>query len=222
MNKDLMLHFDEQVASDLEFDRIRSMLAAKTLQPTAESRAHSLAPFKNRRLIVQILEETEELRLLKTEGEPFPAIEFEEMQHEIRLLEIRDSVLDETSFNKISRASHTTNQIVKFLKNKREEFPRLSNIQKDLAYTKDLIDPIAKVFDAKGRISDNASPTLSSISEEMTGLRRKISRNFIRVMKDLQAKGMLADIREGFVNNRRALAVESTYKRRVNGNVLGS
>jgi DNA mismatch repair protein MutS2 len=33
---------------------------------------------------------------------------------------------------------------------------------------------------------------------------------------------MLADIREGFVNNRRALAVESTYKRRVNGNVLGS
>ena len=222
MNKDLMLHFDEQVASDLEFDRIRTMLAEKALQPTAESRAHALAPIKNSRSIVRTLNETEELRLIKVEGEPFPSLEFEEMQHEIRLIEIRDSVLDEGSFNKISRASHTVNQIVTYLKNKREEYPRLSYIQKDLVYTKDLIDPIAKVFDAKGQISDNASPTLSTIREEMTGLRRKISRNFNSVMKDLQGKDMLADIREGFVNNRRALAVESTYKRRVNGNVLGS
>jgi len=217
-----MLHFDEQVASDLEFDRIRLLLAAKTLQPTAESRALALAPIKNRRSIIKTLSETEELRRLKVEGEPFPALEFEEMQNEIRLIEIRDSVLDEASFTKISRASHTVNQIVKFLQNKRAEYPRLNDIQKDLVYTKDLIDPIAKVFDAKGQISDNASPTLSTIREKMTGLRRKISRNFNRVMKDLQGKDMLADIREGFVNNRRALAVESTYKRRVNGNVLGS
>ena len=217
-----MLHFDEQVASDLEFDRIRSMLAAKALQPTAESRALALAPIKNSRSIRKTLSETEELRRIKVEGEPFPALEFEEMQNEIRLIEIRDSVLDEESFTKISRASHTVNQIVKFLQNKRAQYPRLNDIQKDLVYTKDLIDPIAKVFDAKGQISDNASPTLSTIREKMTGLRRKISRNFNSVMKDLQGKDMLADIREGFVNNRRALAVESTYKRRVNGNVLGS
>jgi DNA mismatch repair protein MutS2 len=222
MNKDLMLHFDEQVASDLEFDRIRSMLAAKALQPTAASRALALAPIKNSRSIRKTLSETEELRRIKVEGEPFPALEFEEMQNEIRLIEIRDSVLDEGSFTKISRASHTVNQIVKFLQNKRAQYPRLNDIQKDLVYTKDLIDPIAKVFDAKGQISDNASPTLRTIREEMTGLRRKISRSFNSVMKELQGKDMLADIREGFVNNRRALAVESTYKRRVKGNVLGS
>ena len=110
-----MLHFDEQVASDLEFDRIRILLAAKTLQPTAESRALALTPIKNRRSIVKTLSETEELRRIKVEGEPFPALEFEEMQNEIRLIEIRDSVLDEASFTKISRASHTVNQIVKFL-----------------------------------------------------------------------------------------------------------
>ena len=222
MNKDLMLHFDEQVASDLEFDRIRSMLAAKALQPTAASRALALAPIKNSRSIRKTLSETEELRRIKVEGEPFPALEFEEMQNEIRLIEIRDSVLDEGSFTKISRASHTVNQIVKFLQNKRAQYPRLNDIQKDLVYTKDLIDPIAKVFDAKGQISDNASPTLRTIREEMTGLKRKISRSFNSVMKELQGKDMLADIREGFVNNRRALAVESTYKRRVKGNVLGS
>ena len=52
MNKDLMHHFDEQVASDLEFDIIRAMLAEKALQPTSKSRAHALVPLRNRKTIV--------------------------------------------------------------------------------------------------------------------------------------------------------------------------
>ena len=222
MNKDLMLHFDEQVASDLEFDVIRAMLAEKTLQPTSKSRAHALVPLKNRKTIVRLLQETDELRRIKTEGEIFPSLEFEEMPDEIRMLEIRDSVLTEASFTKISRASNTVNQIVLSLKGKENKYPRLHDVQKDVYCTQDLITPIAKVFNAKGEISDNASHVLKNIREEMTGLRRKISRSFNGSMKDLQTKGMLADIREGFVNERRALAVDSTYKRRVHGNVLGS
>lgn len=217
-----MLHFDEQVASDLEFDVIRDMLTEKAYQPTAKARAQVLEPLRNRKTIIQLLQETEELRRIKTEGEHFPSLEFEEMPDEMRMLEIRDSVLAEASFNKISRASNTVNQIVQALKDKDKKYPRLHFIQKDLYFTKDLITPISKVFNLKGDISDNASPALHKIREEITGLRRKVSRSFNRVMKDLQTKGMLADIREGFVNDRRALAVESTYKRRVNGNVLGS
>lgn len=222
MNKDLMHHFDEQVASDLEFDMIRAMLAEKALQPTSKSRAHALVPLRNRKKIVRLLQETDELRRIKTEGEVFPSIEFEEMPDEIRMLEIRDSVLSEAAFNKISRASNTVNQIIQSLQDKENKYPRLHSVQKDIYYTKDLITPIAKVFNAKGEISDKASHALNNIREEMTGLRRKTSQSFHKVMKDLQAKGMLADIREGFVNERRALAVDSTYKRRINGNVLGS
>jgi DNA mismatch repair protein MutS2 len=222
MNKDLMLHFDEQVASDLEFDIVRAMLAEKALQPTAKSRAHALVPLRNRKTIVRLLQETDELRRIKTEGESFPSLEFEEMPDEIRMLEIRDSVLSEAAFNIISRASNTVNQIIQSLKDKENKYPRLHHVKKDIYYMKDLITPIAKVFNANGEISDKASQALNNIREEMTGLRRKTSQSFNRVMRDLQAKGMLADIREGFVNERRALAVESTYKRRVNGNVLGS
>ena len=41
-------------------------------------------------------------------------------------------------------------------------------------------------------------------------------------MKHLLEKGWLADTREGSLNDRRVLAVQSTYKRRVKGTVLGS
>ena len=167
MNKDLMLHFDEQVASDLEFDVIRAMLAEKALQPTSKSRAHALVPLKNRKTIVRLLQETDELRRIKTEGEIFPSLEFEEMPDEIRMLEIRDSVLTEASFTKISRASNTVNQIVVSLKGKENKYPRLHDVQKDVYYTQDLITPIAKVFNAKGEISDKASHVLKNIREEM-------------------------------------------------------
>ena len=116
------------------------------------------------------------------------------MPDEIRMLEIRDSVLSEAAFNKISRASNTVNQIIQSLQDKENKYPRLHCVQKDIYYTKDLITPIAKVFNAKGEISDKASHALNNIREEMTGLRRKTSHSFHKVMKDLQAKGMLADI----------------------------
>jgi DNA mismatch repair protein MutS2 len=222
MSGNELLHFDEQVASDLEFDIIRAMLAEKCQQPTATSRAHSLIPLKNRRSIVRMLQETEELKRIKTEGVSFPSIDFEELHTELRLLEVQDSVLTEEGFNRITRASRSVNSVVRTLKGEGVLFPRLHHLQRDVFYTKDIIDPIEKVFDAKGLVKDEASTQLASIRAEMLNLKRSISRGFNRVMKDLLVKGWLADIREGFVNNRRVLAVESTYKRRVKGNVCGS
>lgn len=218
----LLLHFDEQVASDLEFDVIRSMLAEKTVQPTAEKHAQNLVPLRNRKQIIKLLEETEELRRLKTEQSGFPSIEFEELHKEIKLLKVPGSVLTEDGFNRIARASITVNSVLSALNGGERISHRLNNVFKETYTTSDIIKPIEKVFDNKGQVRDNASPALSSIREEMQSLRRSISRRFNKVLKDLLEKGMLADTRESFVNDRRVLAVESTYKRRVKGNVCGS
>ena len=78
------------------------------------------------------------------------------------------------------------------------------------------------MFDAKGNIRDDASSELSQIRGDMTTVRRKINRAFLRAMKSVQERGYLADIREGFVQERRALAVISSYKRQVSGAALGS
>lgn len=217
-----LLHFDNQVASDLEFDVIRTMLAEKTVQPTAEARAKRLIPLRDRKPIIKYLEETEELRRIKTEQSGFPAVDFEEMQSEIKLLKVPGSVLTEEAFNRIARASNNCNAILAGLASGERVSHRLNTVFKDTYTTSDIIKPIEKVFDTKGVIKDDASSTLSTIREEMQSLRRSISRRFNKVLKDMLEKGMLADTREGFVNNRRVLAVESTYKRRVKGNVCGS
>jgi len=221
MNNTFLNHFDEQVASDLEFDIVRAMLAEKCVQPSARDRAHSLRPLQNRKTIIKLLEETEELKRIRTEGNPFPSIDFEELDNELKILEVKDSVLSEEGFGRISRASHLTNSILKGLK-ETVNTPRLKLLAKSVYFTKDIVDPIDKVFDAKGQVKDNASEELSYIREDMVSLKRSSNRNFSKAMKGLLEKGWLADIKEGFVNERRVLAVESTYKRRVKGKVLGS
>ena len=77
MSNTFLNHFDEQVASDLEFDIIRAMLAEKCAQPSTRNRAHSLRPLKNRKTIIKLLEETEELKRIRIEGNPFPSIDFD-------------------------------------------------------------------------------------------------------------------------------------------------
>ena len=217
-----LLNFDEQVASDLEFDVVRAMLAEKCNQPTAEARAHALRPRKDRKAIVRLLEETEELRRMRTEGVPFPSIDFEELEKEIQMLEVKDSVLTEAGFWRIARASRMVNSILEVMANCGIENPRLKSLMKDVRATKEIVDPIDKVFNAKGAIKDEASEQLGLIRLDMLSFKRSINKKFSKALKGLLEKGWLADTREGFVNDRRVLAVESTYKRRVKGNVLGS
>jgi DNA mismatch repair protein MutS2 len=215
-------HFDDQVCEDLEFDVIRSMLVGLAGCPTSEERAAKLVPSKDRHWVVARLEEADEMKRLRASGMGFPLIEFEELTREIAMLSVRDSVLDEVGFRRISAACRIMNQVLEVLGMSDLPWPRMEAVVEGQTPNTELIDAIDAVFDAKGQVRDDASPELLSIRGDMTAVRRKINRAFLRSMKVLQEKGQLADIREGFVQERRALAVISSYKRQVQGAVLGS
>jgi DNA mismatch repair protein MutS2 len=85
----------------------------------------------------------------------------------------------------------------------------------------EIIESIDAVFDAKGQVRSNASAKLIHIREEMVRLRRAINRQFLKDLKRFKERGWLADTNEGFINNRRVLAVNSTHKRKVSGTALG-
>ena len=215
-------HFDHQVAEDLEFDVIRGLLADLAGCPTSVKRAETLVPSKDRSWVVRTLQESDEMRRIRQAGAGFPHLEFEEIKREIKLLSVRDSVLDEAGFRRISTACRIMNGVLEVLAASEEPWPRLEAVVAGQEPQWEMIEAIDGVFDAKGHIRDDASPGLTSIRQDMTAIRRKINRSFLRAMKTVQEKGQLADIKEGFVQERRALAVISSYKRQVSGAVLGS
>ena len=214
--------FDEQVAEDLEFDIVREMLAHHCNGPTATGRAENLRPLRARKRIVRELEECAEWVKIKTEGIRFPAIHFEELTREIELLNVRGSVLDEPGFNRILMSSHLANELIEAMDGQADELPRIAHLFRNIYATSDLIEPIEAVFDHRGQVRNDASNHLVRIREDMVRVRRAISRNFQRVLKSLLEKGWLADIKEGFVSERRVLAVNSTHKRKVPGTAMGT
>ena len=215
-------HYDARVAEDLEFDVVQEMLVELAGCPSSETRASELVPSKDRIWVVHRLQETDEMKRIRSGGHGFPLLEFEELHREIKLLGVQESVLDEAGFRRISTASRIMNVVLEVLAQSDDPWPRLEAVLEGQEPSTELIEAIDAVFDAKGNIRDDASPELASIREDMTSVRRKINRSFLRAMKSVQERGFLADIREGFVQERRAMAVISSYKRQVSGAVLGS
>lgn len=218
----VMHYFDDHVINDLEFDLVKVMLHDYCMCDTARLRAVDLAPLTEKKHVLSALNETEELRRIRTETQGFPALDYAEMQGEIRTLRIHDSVLREESFRVLITASHLVNSMLLFFDKREDEFPYLWSHFNGVWYSTEITDAIARVFDDRGKVRDDASLELYRIRQELASVRRKINRNFNKVLKELTDKGFLAETREGFVNERRALAIMSSHKRKVSGITLGS
>ena len=213
--------FDQQTARDLEFNAIRTLLLGNCHNPTAQERAQNLHPFRNRKRMVRALEETKEFLQIRRESLPFPAVGCDEIHREIERLSIRESVLSEPQFMRLRVASETINEVLDALKGRETINPRIFHLLRNVESTTELIDPINAVFDAKGQVRSNASSKLVTIREDMIRVRRSINRQFVKVLKDCGERGWLADTKEGFINARRVLAINSTHKRKLTGTVLG-
>lgn len=217
-----MEHFDAQVSKDLEFDLIRERLVAYCLQPTAESRMADLVPIRHFPTLKTELQRVEEFTHIRREGIEFPALEFKELLEEIKLLQLKESVLNEESFYSIFKANELVNTILKSFEPIKDVYTTLYSLLNDVHHNEDIPKAITQVFDAKWKVKDDASPALETIRESMVEVRRTIARNFSRVMKEYASKGFLGDTGESYLNGRKVLAVYSTHKRKVPGLVINS
>ncbi len=213
---------DQQTIDDLEFPVILDWLVAYAHQPTAQQRILSLKPSSDSKFILAELSKTKELHQIRNEGEQFPAIDFEELDKEIRLLPIHNASISLEGFIRIKDASSLANRLLVFFDKREKEYPLLSEVISQAYYTTDIIQEIDKVFDRNGKVRDDASEKLSSIREGIKSLRTKINRNFDREIKRLQRDNMLGETTETYISDRRVLAVLSQFKRKVTGTVHGS
>jgi DNA mismatch repair protein MutS2 len=217
-----MMHFDSQAVKDLEFDLIRLMLHDFCLQPTARLRMIDLEPLRDHRRLKTELWRTHEFLQIRTNGIAFPALDFEELEQEIKLLQLRDSVLNEESFFRIFKANILVNEILQAFEGIEEACKELHAIVQDIEKSTYIPERVTQVFDNKWKVRDDASPELKSIRDGIVIVRRNIAKNFAKVMREFAGKGFLGDTGEAYLNERKVLAVYSTHKRKVPGLVISS
>ena len=217
-----MNYFDYQTIQDLEFDQVRSQLVAYCNSDSAKKRMTNLVPIDNQNRCIQELYCANELLTIKKLVETFPIIEFEELHSEIKLLKIKNAVIQQDGFVRLYTASNLVNDLLYFFNKRENDYPYLSNVLKIVYFTRDITNAIDKVFDKRGKIKDDASPELAHIRAEMQQVRIKINKNFEREVTRLMKMGILSDTKEGYLNERRVLAIISSHKREIPGVVMGS
>lgn len=217
-----MLKCDPQTYKDLELGRLQDILREYCVGPTALKIVEQLKPVQNNEELMKFLQQTNELVEIRREGEAFPRLEFEELQSEIRMLPVQNASLPQESFARIRLASAMVNSLLFFFNKREEDYPQLTELLSNVEFTKEIIEKIDTIFDKHGKVKDDASPQLLVLRQKMDSIKRHIHSTFDRSMRKYLKKGFLADTKEGYFDDRRVLAVMSSYKREVSGQVVGN
>jgi DNA mismatch repair protein MutS2 len=214
---------DIQTLKELQFHEILENLAALAHSDSAKGLALKLKPSNQKTSIEFQLEQTHQRLAITQQRRTLPGIEFDEIIKEISLLKLEDAVLSLEGVMRIYAASNLVNQWLRFFE-EINTFPQLSEVFSRCYFSEDIQQHIASVIDVKitKNVKDDATKELFNIRSSMRSVRQKINRNFDREMRKLLKEGWLGDTQETFLGERRVLTVQSGYKRRVLGTVVGT
>ncbi len=213
---------DNQTLQDLEFKVITEWLEQFCIGKTAQSKIRRLTPSNNFNKLEFDLKQLNELRQIRIVNETLPAIDFEELDEELKLLGIQNAVISIEGFRRIYQASDLINRLLKFFDDRKNRYPLLELILDECVINEEINKSIDKVFDRGGNVKDDASVELAEIRQRIKVLRNQINRNFEKEMRKLLKDKLLGEVTEGYVSERRVLTVISSFKRKVPGNVHGS
>ncbi|HXS57203.1 MAG TPA: hypothetical protein VN726_13825 [Hanamia sp.] len=214
--------FPESAPHQLEFDKIKSLLAAHCRSEFARQRAEDLRIHTQKKFIEPQLQQTNEYKLLFQNHLYFPDDAVLNLSKELKLLGIESSVLSGEQFLQIKKLANAIQQIFRwFSADRKVAYPFLAMIIEETFFEKTISILIDEILDEYGIVKDSASEKLASIRMSLYKKRAELKRVFDRTVSRLKKLGYLADIEESFMNGRKVLAVVAEQKRMIKGILHG-
>lgn len=214
--------YPETALTQLEFDKVRTLLESHCKTLHAREKATQLRIHTKKEYIELELQQTFEFKSILQQAQYFPNDFTLPLQQELRLLGIPGALITGEQWLQIRKLSENTANIFRWFDTERRlAFPAMANVIKDSYYEKTIIEMIDEVIDEQGNVKDNASPDLQKIRMNLYRKRNELRRMFEKVISKLAKAGYTADIDESFSNGRRVVAVFSEHKRQVKGILHG-
>ncbi len=214
--------FPESAHLQLEFDKIKNLLANYCETDHARSRAAQLRIHTRKDFIDTELRQSHEYRQLLQNSIYFPNDYILNLAKELKLLSIPGAVLSGEQVMQLRKLAESIEKIFRwFDQERRSAYSAMAKLIADTYYEKAIIGLIDEVLDDYGQVKDNASPALKEIRFNLYRKRNELRRLFDKIVARLNKQGYLADIEESFMNGRRVLAVFAEQKRTVKGILHG-
>ncbi|MCK5824944.1 MAG: DNA mismatch repair protein MutS [Ichthyobacteriaceae bacterium] len=217
-----MKKISKETLKDLEFDQIISQIESRCHSILGKNASREITTFLDiEELEIELKQVDEYLKSYSTENR-IPNHDFEDITNDIKLLGIENTFLEEKSYLNIASVSETVNDLIKFLEKFKDHYPSLKLLSENVIFTKEITEAIFTVFNRFGELKDNATTTLHGIRKSMGEVRKNIDKNFQHALSRYSQSGYLDDIRESVIENKRVLAVKAEFRKKVDGNLMGS
>ncbi|HZW70001.1 MAG TPA: DNA mismatch repair protein MutS, partial [Hanamia sp.] len=214
--------FPGSAVQQLEFDKIKLLLAQHCRSQYAVNKANELRIHTNKKFIEPELLQTNEYKLIFQNHLNFPDDAVLDLARELKLLSIESSVLSGDQFLQIKTLALAIQQIFRwFSPDRKVAYPSLASIIEQTWFEKNIGILIDEIIDETGMVKDNASEKLSSIRIALYRKRTELKRVFAKIVSRLNKLGYLTEIEESFMNGRKVLAVFAEQKRMVKGILHG-
>ena len=214
--------FPSSAIQQLEFDKIKSLLAGHCRTEYARFKADNLRIHTRKEFIEPELRQAYEYKLFFQNHLHFPDDAIINLNKELKLLSIEGSVLAGNQFLLIKKLTTSIQQIFRWFDNDRRiAFPFLALVIRETYFEKTIGQLIDEVLDEDGNVKDTASEELADIRMRLYKKRNELRRLFDRIVSRLNKQGYLAEIEESFMNGRRVLAVFAEQKRMIKGILHG-
>src|ERR1700733_12456639 len=150
--------FPESALVQLEFDKIRALLAGHCQTEYARAKAGDLRIHTQREFIELELRQSHEFKSLLQGGQYFPNDHPLNLSKELKLLGIPGAVLGGEQFMQIRRLAESMQSIFRWFDPERKTaYPALARVIAATHYEKSVIAAIDEVLDESGSVRDNAS-----------------------------------------------------------------
>ncbi len=214
--------FPESALLQLEFDKVKALLAAHCRTEYAKLKAENLRIHTRKDYIELELRQTHEFKFLVQNGQYFPTDYILNLAKELQLLSISGAALTGDQFMQIRKLAENMQSIFRWFDTERKiAYPSLTKVISETRYEKIIIQLIDEILDESGSVRDNASKELSEIRMGLYRKRNELRRMFDRILSKLNKAGYAADIEEAFLNGRRVVAIFAEHKRQVKGILHG-
>jgi DNA mismatch repair protein MutS2 len=218
----LSKNISEKTLQDLEFSTVLQHVAAYCISSLGKENVFEIQPIHNKKLLFKELHLVDEYLSSFESENRVPNHGFDNITESVKRLAIENSFIETDAFLKIATTSLTVNELIKFFKKFKIQFPTFFELSQQIEFTTFIDDEIKKIIDISGEVKNNASPALKQIRKDINHVRGKIGASFSSALSKAIAAGYLDDIKETVVDNQRVLAVSAMHRKKVAGSLLGS
>ncbi|MBN2017449.1 MAG: endonuclease MutS2 [Candidatus Cloacimonetes bacterium] len=205
---------------ELEFDKVKALIAANCVSPLGQRLVEVLSPLKEKNSVEKKL------------GELQDAFNYLEQSHHFALSGLEDTELLFDNFGRFEQ--FTIEELLMFgsnihiantLKNDKdisdESFPKLFSIISSIVEMRELEKQYDKIFDSAGEIKDTASPMLSSIRRNKQKAKKRIYSELESILEKKDYENVIQDKVVTFRDERYVIPVREGGVTQLKGIVHG-